>query len=130
MQKMFWYEILLIFLVVMLFIYVIFICNDMYNIYVTHILHHIYYAKQSKLPQPATGACTSLHCLLFMQEDCNVELGDVWGREPTVPRPIGEERRLNPFMRVRDPEFAQITELRLAKLEVRLARTLSRPIPR
>mmetsp|Transcript_9226 Transcript_9226/g.17268 ORF Transcript_9226/g.17268 Transcript_9226/m.17268 type:complete len:539 (-) Transcript_9226:406-2022(-) len=38
-------------------------------------------------------------------------------REPTVPRPIGEERRLNPFMRVRDPEFAQITELRLAKLE-------------
>ena len=38
-------------------------------------------------------------------------------KEPTVPRPIGEERALNPFMRVRDPIFATLTERRLAVLE-------------
>ncbi|KAK3269831.1 hypothetical protein CYMTET_21729 [Cymbomonas tetramitiformis] len=33
--------------------------------------------------------------------------------EPTVPCPLGEERSLNPFMRVRDPAFANLATRRL-----------------
>lgn len=40
-------------------------------------------------------------------------------REPTVGRvTLGEERRLNPFLRVRDPEFALMTLRRSAKLNL------------
>ena len=40
-------------------------------------------------------------------------------REPTVGRvTLGEERQLNPFLRVRDPEFALMTLRRSAKLNL------------
>lgn len=38
-------------------------------------------------------------------------------KEPTVPCPLGEERSLNPFMRVRDPAFANLATRRLNATE-------------
>mmetsp|Transcript_37658 Transcript_37658/g.45427 ORF Transcript_37658/g.45427 Transcript_37658/m.45427 type:complete len:637 (+) Transcript_37658:43-1953(+) len=37
-------------------------------------------------------------------------------KESTIPQLLGKERRLNPFMRVRDPSFAVLAQDRLTKL--------------